>query len=220
MLPDSFPCVLVAWEEAARLARLLSDTIRMSGYRPDLVIAIGRGGFVPARVVCDQLLLQMLTSMKIEHWGIAATKKEKTVVRFPLSVDVKDMKVLIIDDITDTGETLEVAVEYVSGRDPADIRTGVLQHKYTSAFTPDYFAEYLDEWSWVIYPWAVHEDLVGFVERVLSKGPGSFGEVDRRLRERFEIRVSEEALSRALDELAAMGWVERRDQDYHAVREA
>ncbi|MDT8358279.1 MAG: phosphoribosyltransferase family protein, partial [Methanomicrobiaceae archaeon] len=141
-------------------------------------------------------------------------------VRFPLSVDVGDLKVLIIDDITDTGETLQVAVEYVEGRDPAEVRTGVLQHKFTSAFTPDYYAEYMDEWCWVIYPWAVHEDLVGFVERVLSKGPGSFRDIDRRLRERFEIRAPEEALARALDDLSAIGRVERKDQDYHAVREA
>ena len=220
MLPDSFPCVLVAWEEAARLSRLLSHAIRASGYRPDLVVAIGRGGFVPARVVCDQLLLQMLTSMKIEHWGIAAEKKEKTVVRFPLSVDVKDLKVLIIDDITDTGETLQVAVEYVEGGGPAEIRTGVLQHKFTSAFSPDYYAEYMDEWRWVIYPWALHEDLVGFVERVLSKGSGSFDEVDRRLRERFRIQAPEEALGRALDELSAMGRVERKGREYHSVGEA
>ncbi|MDT8357776.1 MAG: phosphoribosyltransferase, partial [Methanomicrobiaceae archaeon] len=87
MLPDSFSCVLVAWEESARLARVLSLAIRASGYRPDLVVAIGRGGYVPARVVSDYLLFRDLTTIKMEHWGVAATIDEQAHIRFGLSTD-------------------------------------------------------------------------------------------------------------------------------------
>jgi len=56
MIPDTFSCEVVSWEYFATLARTPAYRIKQSGFRPDLVIAIGRGGYVPARVVCDVLL--------------------------------------------------------------------------------------------------------------------------------------------------------------------
>jgi hypoxanthine phosphoribosyltransferase len=218
MLRESFPCTLVSWEESARLARRLAGAIKADGYRPDLVIAIGRGGYVPARVVCDCLLHDMLTSMKVEHWGIAARKKDETVVRFPLAVDITGLRVLIVDDVTDTGDTLTTTAAYVISLGPREVRTAVLQHKGTSRFTPDYIAEYVTEWSWIIYPWAVHEDLVGFVERVLGSKTQFFDEIKAKLAARFEIRVADEELRAALEDLVALGKVERVGSLFRAVR--
>ena len=99
---DSFPVDMVSWDSAISLSRSLADIIRASGLAPDLVIAIGRGGYVPARVVCDRLLISDLTSIKIEHWGVAAREFDRAVVRFHLSVDVEGKTILVIDDVTDT----------------------------------------------------------------------------------------------------------------------
>lgn len=219
MLRESFPCTLVSWEESALLARQLAGAIRADGYRPDLVIAIGRGGYVPARVVCDCLLHNMLTSMKVEHWGIAAHKKEEVLVRFPLAVDIKGMDVLIVDDVTDTGDTLATTVAHVTSLGPGEVRTAVLQHKDTSRFTPDYFAEFVTEWSWIIYPWAVHEDLVGFAERVLGSKTQFFEEIKAKLDARFGIRVADEDLRAALEDVVDMGKAERVGSLFRAVRD-
>jgi hypoxanthine phosphoribosyltransferase len=207
MLPESFACDLVSWDESYNLARILAEKIKQSGFQPDLIIAIGRGGYIPARLVSDFLLHEMLTSIKIEHWGEAARKKEQVLIRFPLAVDVRDQTVLIVDDVTDTGDTLRTATEYVNRSGPAEIRTGVLQHKYTSTYEPDYFSEFISEWKWIIYPWAVHEDLVGFCERVLNRKAQFFSEIKGRLAERFNIRVNDEDLFAALEDLIAMGRV-------------
>jgi hypoxanthine phosphoribosyltransferase len=209
MLGDSFPCDLVTWEEAARLARILGEAIRESGWRPDIVIAIGRGGYVPARVVCDILIHNMLTSMKIEHWGIAAKKKDEALVRVPLAIDIRDLAVLIVDDVTDTGETLAVAVEYVGGFSPREVRTAVLQHKYTSSVIPDYYADFIDRWRWIIYPWALHEDLVGFTEKVIGPRPLFFDDIRQALMRRFNIEVPDEMLESAIAHLIAEARVER-----------
>lgn len=218
MLRESFPCTLVTWEESAYLARRLAGAIKADGYRPDLVIAIGRGGYVPARIVCDCLLHDMLTSMKVEHWGIAAHKKTDTVVRFPLAVDVRGRSVLIVDDVTDTGDTLAATVAHVASLHPREVRTAVLQHKDTSRFTPDYFAEFVTEWSWIIYPWAVHEDLVGFAGRVLGGKTQFFEEIKAKLAARFDIRVTDGELREALDDLVALGKAERVGSLYRAPR--
>jgi len=218
MLRESFPCTLVSWEESARLARQLAGVIRADGYRPDLVIAIGRGGYVPARVVCDSLLHDMLTSIKVEHWGIAARKKAEVVVRFPLAVDIRGRCVLIVDDVTDTGDTLAVTVDHVASLGPAEVRTAVLQHKNTSRHTPDYFAEFVTGWSWIIYPWAVHEDLVGFAARVMGSKAQFFEEIKAKLAARFAIRVADDDLRAALEDLVAMGEAEQVGVLYRAVQ--
>jgi len=207
----------VTWDEAFKFSKKLAYAIKSSGYRPDLVIAVGRGGYVPARIVCDFMLHNRLTSLKIAHWGIAARKQDTAEVIFPLAVEVVGLKVLIIDDVTDTGETLSVAASYVKGKGAADIRTGVLQHKVTSSFEPDYFADLIKEWRWIIYPWAAHEDLVGFTERVLSHEPLSKDQIRAELERRFALVIDQE-IDEVLQDLVEMGKVEMTGGKYRRAR--
>ena len=111
MIPEKITCELMSWEDFYTLARTLARQIKQSRFRPDLVIAIGRGGYVPARVVCDFLLLDMLTSFKIEHWGMAAQEKPAVTIRFPLAVDIRDKTVLVIDDVMTTGSTINACAQ-------------------------------------------------------------------------------------------------------------
>lgn len=220
MNTESFPCDLVTWNEFYGLAKSLSHLIKSSGWRPDLVVAIGRGGYVPARVVCDFLVFDLLTSMKVEHWGIGAQKKGEARVRFPLATEVSCQKVLIVDDITDTGDTLITAVGYVKSLGPKEVRTAVLQHKIISEFLPDYYSEKITEWRWVIYPWAVHEDLVGFTERVLqgSDLPVSAGQILADLKRRFDIDLDENQMGEVLEDLVALGKAARFGSVYRVTR--
>jgi hypoxanthine phosphoribosyltransferase len=218
MTPESFPCDLVTWNEFYDLAKSLSRLIKSSGWRPDLVVAIGRGGYVPARVVCDFLVFDLLTSMKVEHWGIGAQKRDEARVRFPLATEISGQKVLIVDDVTDTGDTLTTAVSYVESLGPIETRTAVLQHKVSSEFLPDYYSEKITEWKWIIYPWAVHEDLVGFTERVLSSSdlPLSAGQIRTDLKRRFDIDLDEDQMTEILEDLVALGKGARSGSVYRA----
>ncbi|VVB72619.1 Xanthine phosphoribosyltransferase [uncultured archaeon] len=207
----------MSWDESYMLARKLAHIIKSSGFHPDLVIAIGRGGYVPARIVCDFLLHSLLTSIKIEHWDIAACMREQATVRFPLAVDVHDQRILIIDDVTDTGETLRTAVCYVKGQGAGEIRTAVLQHKTKSPFVPDFYADEVREWRWIIYPWAAHEDLVGFAEKVLSFDLCSSGDIRHRMEEQYGLVMDEESLRDVLDDLIGMNRVEMREGMYRKI---
>ena len=69
---DAFRCELISFNEVLRLSRILTRKIKASGYMPDLIVAIGRGGYVPGRLVSDFLLFNDLASMKIEHYSRAA----------------------------------------------------------------------------------------------------------------------------------------------------
>lgn len=216
---DSFQCRLVTWEEAEELARRLAYSVMNSGYVPDLVIAIGRGGYVPARVVCDYMMQERLTSIRIEHWGVAASMKEEVKVTFPLSVDIEGKKVLIIDDVTDTGDTLVTATDYIGSLRPKEIRTGVLQHKTCSTFEPDYYSELVTEWKWIIYPWALHEDLVGFTEKVLTREYETVEVIGGRLSDRYGIVAGGERIAMSLEYLLVTGKAEKSESMFRKKRE-
>ena len=218
MAPDEgsrpFTCELVTWEEQERLARVLASKIRSSGYRPDLVVAIGRGGYVPARILCDLFSISRLTSVKAEHWGIPAEKEDRAVIRYPLCIPIEGAKVLIVDDVTDTGESMALVLEYVKTLGPSEVRTAVLHHKEVSGFLPDYFAEVCPVWQWIVYPWALHEDLVGFTRKVMAEGPFTAGELREELGRRYRLATVEEDLSSALEELVSSGELEKAGSLY------
>ncbi|MDD1667962.1 MAG: phosphoribosyltransferase [Methanomicrobiales archaeon] len=204
----------MTWEEQYRLARVLAGKIRSSGYRPDLVIAIGRGGYIPARILCDLLSLPRLTSVKVEHWGTPAEKEDQAVIRYPLCITIRGEKVLIVDDVTDTGDSMAVVLEYVKGLGPSEVKTAVLQHKEVSGFQPDYMAEVCPVWQWIVYPWALHEDLLGFSKRVLADRPLTPRELSEELASRFRFTATEEEIGFALDDLLSSGEIVREGPGY------
>ncbi len=202
---DKFKCYLVSWEEAYSLAKILARKIKSSGFKPDLVIGIARGGLVPARIVCDFLLQKDLAAIKVEHWGIAATLG-KARIKFPLSIeiDISGKKILVVDDVADTGDTFSVIMDYIKGKAPSEVKTAVLHYKTCSTCVPDYWAEKQDEWKWIIYPWAVYEDLTGFIKRVLAS-PMTDEAIRKALKSNFDIRISKNDLLEILNDMHAAG---------------
>lgn len=198
---DKFKCHLVSWEEAYRLSKILAQKIKKSGFKPDIVVGIARGGLVPARIVCDFLLLRDLATIKVEHWGIAATMG-KAKLKFPLPVDISGKKVLVVDDVVDTGDTYAVTMEHIKEKNPSEARSAVLHYKSCSTFVPDYWAEKQDAWKWIIYPWAAYEDLTGFIEKV-SKEHAKPEEIRKALKSRYGIAISRKELAEILREMQA-----------------
>ncbi len=198
--PTKFRCELVTWGKILRLSRRLAFMVKESGYRPDLLIAIGRGGYVPARLLSDYLCQDNLASIRIVHYQRGAEKKETAEIRYPLNADPKGMKVLVVDDVSDSGDTLNLAVEHVRGFGPREVRTAVLHHKEVSYFVPDHFAAHVVRWRWIIYPWAVVEDLSGFISR-MEDGPKDIPGIAERLAIEYGVRVTADTVE---DVLAAM----------------
>jgi len=163
---NKIACELISWDRFYELCTQLADTISASTYRPDLIIAIGRGGWVPGRVLSDMLDLFNLTSIKIEHYQ--ATQHHQTAqVRYPLTAEINGKRVLILDDLCDSGDTFEVAVQHVLSRGtPLEVKTASLLYKQVSSFVPDFYVEKLLEWRWITFPWAVVEDITGLLQRV------------------------------------------------------
>jgi hypoxanthine phosphoribosyltransferase len=209
----SFKCELISFGEVYRISRLLARKIKASGYQPDLIIAIGRGGYIPGRLVSDFLLFNELTTMKVEHYMRGAEMKEEARIRFPLSVDIGGKKVLIVDDITDTGDTLKLSVGYVQSLNPSEIKTAVLQHKTCSSFVPDFYGQKVIRWRWIIYPWARYEDLAGFTEKILEDGALDVSLIRSELKYRYDLEVGEKEILEILQDLTERKEIEKTEVD-------
>jgi uncharacterized protein len=193
MKPDPIRCELVSWDDVQSLSYDLALQVKASGFKPDLIVAIARGGFVPARLICDFLQIYELASIRVEHYSRGARKKTAARLKVPLPVEVTDQRVLIVDDVCDSGDTYRVAFDYVKGLSPIEVRTAALQHKAGAGFEPDFVARHIRTWRWQIYPWAVTEDVSGFIEEMTNR-PDNLGELRQRLFADHGIRLSEERL--------------------------
>jgi hypoxanthine phosphoribosyltransferase len=156
----------ISWSEFYRLCGRLYQQISTSGFRPDMIIAIARGGYTPARIMADYFGLMNLLSLKIEHYH-GPDKMPRAVVSYPLTADLSGKRVLLVDDVSDSGDTFSVALAHLKGCGaPARLATAVLHHKATSSFEPDYYAKRLVKWRWITYPWALVEDLSALASRI------------------------------------------------------
>ncbi|MDG5759308.1 phosphoribosyltransferase [Natronococcus sp. A-GB1] len=169
-LPDDFDCTITNWDYIYSLCRDVSDEVRRDDFEPDVIVALARGGWFAGRCICDFLGMDDLTSLKMEHYVGTAEKSGEPTVRYPMpegSVEGKD--VLIIDDIADTGGSIERAHEYVDERNAGEVRTATLQLLQTSEYEPDYIGECLEEWTWVVYPWNFIEDMIDLISGAMER---------------------------------------------------
>ena len=187
------------WELFYSLSREVAMKIVESGYEPDFVVGLARGGWVLSRVLCDFLGVKDLVSLKVEHWGITATPNGKAQIKYPFEINLTGRLVLVVDDITDTGESMRVATEYVKTLNPKEIRTAALRHITGSGVVPDYFGDEIS-WRWVIFPWNYVEDMCNILPKVLAPG-GSLADMKVRLKENYNIDIDEREIKKLLREL-------------------
>ncbi|WP_311171211.1 phosphoribosyltransferase [Halobellus ordinarius] len=222
-LPDQFNCTITNWEYIYGLCRDVSDQVKEADFEPDVVVALARGGWFAGRCLCDFLGLDDLTSLKMEHYVGTAQKSGEPEVRYPMpegSVAGKD--VLVIDDIADTGGSIERAHEYVTDRDADEVRTATLQLLGTSEFDPDFVGERLEEWAWIVYPWNFIEDLIDLTAGVMEKADADTvdtEEIRHLLSEyhnidRIEMEIAQpDRMQEVLTEMERRGHIEQVDGD-------
>jgi uncharacterized protein len=138
---------------------LLNQTQKIvkTNFIPDLIVAVSRGGLVPARILLDLLEVQDLATIRVEFYiGINKTR-EQPIITQSLSVSVTAKKVLIVDDISDTGKSLKLVTEHILTQGAKEAKTATIYAKPASTFTPDYFEKQTS--SWVIFPWDAKETI-------------------------------------------------------------
>ena len=217
------PVKLVSWEEIVEWSRGLARKIKESGYKPTVIIAVARGGYVPARLLADFLNVTNMLSIQSQHWTEAAKAAEKAILKFPYKVDLSEHDALLVDDIVDTGDTLLLAREYIlENWKPRTLKIATLQWiSPVAKFRPDYYYIEVKEWTWFQYPWTRLEDVTQFIERMLreeaketGKKTWSLSEIKEKFYEWYGIRVEEYYYHDALDLLEEKGVIKKEKNNY------
>jgi len=193
-----FECEVMSWDLFSELSARTAEKIIASSYKPDFMVGLARGGWVLSRVLCDYLAVKDLVSLKVEHWGVTATPDGSAQIRYPFKLDLTGRRVLIVDDITDTGESMKVASDFVKTMNPQTVRTATLRHIVGSKFVPDYYGDEIP-WRWVIFPWNYVEDMCNLVSKA-GVEDATAKEISKRFRELFSVKVSEAEAKRILEE--------------------
>ena len=144
---------VLTWERFGVATRELATAIVADGFTPDLVLAVARGGLPVAGALAYALDVKRCFSMNVELYTGIDTRLEMPVVHPPVldPIDLHGLRVLIADDVADTGTTLALVQQEIA-EVVADVRTAVLYRKPWSAVSPEYVWAATDRW--IEFPWA------------------------------------------------------------------
>ncbi|WP_165063602.1 phosphoribosyltransferase [Marisediminicola senii] len=143
----------LGWDEFGEAARLLAADILRSGFRPDVVVAIARGGLLLAGAVAYALDVKSCGALNVEFYTGVDARLPEPVVLAPLldSESLDDKRVLIVDDVSDSGRTLAMVVDLVA-RAGADARSVCLYSKPGTVLEPDFVWKSTSRW--IDFPWS------------------------------------------------------------------
>lgn len=151
----------ITYNEIHETVKTLAGEIRESGYNPDLMVAIGTGGFIPARILKTFLEKPILTV------GIAYYDMHNRPMDSPQKIQwideveqkLEGKRILLIDEVDDTRVTLEYCLRELLSHNPREIAVAVLHNKakekkgiIPEEITRYYCGRKLED-RWICYPW-------------------------------------------------------------------
>jgi len=191
--------VAPSWDRVYEMLIDMALQIRKSGFKPDIIVGVSRGGWAPGRILSDLLENTHTVNLKIEFYvGIGKTAR-RPIVTQPIGDDLSGKRVLVVDDVSDTGESLKVALEHMLEKGASGVKTVTIYFKPHSTFKPDFFAESTSEW--IIFPWERLEATKLLIQEAKAEGHGL--ESVRRILDRcgFDDKTIESLIQLANDRL-------------------
>ena len=150
---------IMTWEKFGVASRELASMVAESGYDPDIILAIARGGLLAAGALGYALAVKNLYTMNVEFYTGVEERLPVPMILPPVPdlVELRFARVLVVDDVADTGHTLKIVEEFFRGR-VKEVRTAVLYEKPRSVVKCDYAWKKTD--LWINFPWSDKEPVV------------------------------------------------------------
>ncbi|MGC9071728.1 MAG: phosphoribosyltransferase family protein [Acidilobus sp.] len=146
---------LISWDRVEDAVKKVAEKVRASSFHPDVIVSVMRGGVIPGRLLADNLGVEDIGVIEVKLYISAGQKGERPYLRQPLTLSIKDRKVLLADDVSDSGLTLQFSVQALSLYMPSEVRTATLYIKPWTKYVPDYYAEQVNKW--IVFPWEINE---------------------------------------------------------------
>jgi hypoxanthine phosphoribosyltransferase len=148
---------------------LLAQTqkIQASQYQPNIIIGIAKGGTIPTRILSDLMEISQTTNIQIKSYRTIAEPEIEPLITQRLTTSITNKKVLLVDDIADSGKTLKAAKMYLQEHKAKDIKIATLYAKPTSEIEPDFYEKKTSKW--VVFPWEMKETLRKIIQKSKDK---------------------------------------------------
>ena len=153
----------LTWQGFGDACRQIAQQIADSGWMPDLIVAIARGGMLPAGAISYALGVKANGAINVEFYtGVGKTMLEPEILEPYMDISsLEGKRVLIVDDVADSGKTLKLIMDLIakeglsmgSGAAKVDARSATIYLKPTSIIKPDYVFKQTDKW--INFPWSV-----------------------------------------------------------------
>ena len=147
---------LSTWESIDGSCSSLAKKIN-ADYKPDLIIAIAKGGLVPATILSNYLKVTKILSLGVSSYSPNNEKTSEIIYQnFGRNEKqlISDSRVLLVDDLSDTGDTFaRVMIDICEYTVPRDLRSACIYVKPHAKYTPDYYCEKLKTNPWIVFPW-------------------------------------------------------------------
>ena len=157
----------LSWELFGRASRELAEQIAASGFEPDLLLSVARGGLFVAGALGYALDVKNLHVTNVEFYTGVDQRLELPVMLPPVPdvVDLAGAKVLVADDVADTGETLKLVHDFC-GDHVADVRCAVIYQKSRSKIDCEYVWRHTDKW--INFPWSTEPPVIRRLGQVVD----------------------------------------------------
>ena len=150
----------MSWDDLGLGSRELAETIHADDWIPDLVLGISRGGLLVAGAIAYALGVKNTATIGVEFYTGIDERLELPMLLPPVPdlIDLGGARVLIADDVADTGATLELVRDFCRDR-VAEARVAVLYEKSRSSVASDYVWRRTDRW--ITFPWSALPAVTG-----------------------------------------------------------
>ncbi len=145
----------LSWAQFGDAARELASRVADDGYRPDLILSIARGGLLVGAALGYALDVKNTWTMNVEFYTGVDERLDVPMILPPVPelVDLDSARMLIADDVADTGETLRLVKDFCAGK-VGEVRCAVLYEKSRSIVECEYVWKRTD--LWIDFPWSAH----------------------------------------------------------------
>lgn len=150
-----------SWDTVDTASRCISNWLSQQNFKPDIIIGIARGGWIPARLIADHLNVRTLLSLQVHYYkrGQTSTIQAPEVLNQLALRPTNAKRMLIVDDIYDSGKTLKTVKQYIQAQGVHDFKIVTLATKEPEKKTRNVldFAAVSTFAAWVVFPWDSRE---------------------------------------------------------------
>lgn len=141
-----------SWENLAIDLKSIAAQISLSEWFPDFIVGIKRGGLIPATYLSHIMNVPLLVCSCQLRDG------NRAVELIEITEEIKNKRLLFIDDICDEGDTFKKIADYLQKNKIKNYKTSAIFYNIRQNFIIDYKARKIDrskDTSWIVFPWEI-----------------------------------------------------------------